>query len=81
MANKPEIKKKERMVEKKKKRETNKTTTLSEKKEEQEMSASNETKVDTRNPCTRYNPFSRQQHGRVTDAHELPHTKKEWAVR
>ena len=34
MANKPEIKKKERMVEKKRKREKNKTTTLSEKKEE-----------------------------------------------
>ena len=34
MANKPEIKKKERMVEKKRKREENKTKTLSEKKEE-----------------------------------------------
>ncbi len=34
MANKPEIKKKERIVEKKRKREKNKTTTLSEKKEE-----------------------------------------------
>ena len=37
-------------------------------------------RLDTRNPCTRYNPFSRQQHGRTTDAQELPHTKKEWAV-
>ena len=34
MANKPEIKKKERMVEKKRKREKNKTKTLSEKKDE-----------------------------------------------
>ena len=34
MANKPKIKKKERMVEEKRKREKNKTKTLSEKKEE-----------------------------------------------
>ena len=46
MANKPEIKKKERMVEKKRKREKNKAKTLSEKlKRRQEMSASNETKA------------------------------------
>ena len=65
------------MVEKKRKREKNKKQHFLKRKRRQEMSASNGTKVDTRNPCTRYNPFSRQQHGRTTDAHELPHTKKE----
>ena len=53
MANKSKIKKKERMVKKMGKKE--KITTLSEKKEE----ASNPgQRLDTRNPCTRYNPLS-----------------------
>ena len=34
-------------------------------------------RLDTHNLCTRYNPFNQQQHGRATDAHKLPHTKKE----
>ena len=77
MANKPEIKKKERIVEKKMKREKNKTT-LSEKKEvARNVSEQRDKGWIIRNLCTRYNPFSRQQHGRATDAHELPHTKKE----
>ena len=78
MANKPEIKNKKnkkRMVEKKRKREKNKTTTLSEKKEK--CQPATRQRLDTRNPCTRYNPFSRQQYGGATDAHELAHTQKE----
>jgi len=55
--------KKERMVEKKRKR------------KRQEMSAAAGQRLDTCNPCTRYNPFSWQQHGRAKDAHELHHTK------
>ena len=78
MANKPEIKKKERMVEKKRKRENNNPKPLSEKKEKCQRATRQ--RLDTRNPCTGYNPFSRQQHDRATDDHELPHTKKEWAV-
>ena len=66
------------MVEKKRKREKNKTTTFSEKKEEaKKCQRATRQRLDTRNPCTRYSPFSRQQHDRATDAHELPHTKKE----
>ena len=63
------------MVEKKRKREKNKPKTLSEKKDKCQRATRQ--RLDTRNPCTQYNPFSRQQHGRATDAHELPHTKKE----
>ena len=37
-------------------------------------------RLDTRNPYTRYNPLSSDNNSRATDAHKLPHTKKEWAV-
>ena len=51
------------MVEKKRKREKNKTKTLSEKKEEARNVSEQRDKGWI--------------HGRATDAHELPHTKKE----
>ena len=83
MANKPEIKKerkkKERMVEKKRKRDKNKTKTLSEKKEEARNVSEQRGKgwIHVIRVHDTINPFSRQQHGRATDAHELPLTKKE----
>ena len=79
MAKKPDIKKKERMVEKKRKREKNKTTTLSEKKEEARNVSEQRDKgwIHVIRVHDTVNPFSRQQHDRATDAHELPHTKKE----
>ncbi len=72
MANKPEIKKKKERKNawwkrRGKERKTNQNHFLKRMRNVSEQ----------RNPCTRYNPFSRQQHGRATDAHELPHTKKE----
>ena len=33
-------------------------------------------RLNTRNPCTRYNPLSRQQHGRAKDAHEPRHNER-----
>ena len=73
MANKPDIKKKERMVEKKRKREKNKTKTISEKKEEARNVSEQREKGWIHVICVQdtINPFSRQQHGRATDAHEL----------
>ena len=56
MANKPKIKKKERMVKKKGKRER-KTTTLSEKKEEASNVSEQRDKGWIYVPCTRYNPL------------------------
>ena len=77
MANKPEIKKKERMVEKKRKREKNKTTTLSEKKEEARNVSEQRDKgwihVIRVHDTTHLAMTTRH----ATDAHELPHTKKE----
>ena len=70
------IKKKEHMVGKKRRKrkakrnnKQTKTTFLKErggKKCQREAGQ----RLDTRNPCTRYNPLSRQQHGRAKDAHE-----------
>ena len=82
MANKPEIKrkeKKERIAEKKRKREKNKTTTLSEKKGEARNVSEQWDKgwIHIIHVHNTINPFSQQQHGRETDAHKLPHTKKE----
>ena len=70
-------KKKERMVEKKRKREKQKT--LSEKKEEARNVSEQRDKAWIHVICVHdtINPFSRQQHGRATDAHKQPHTKKE----
>ena len=64
-------KKREREREKKK-RNNKQTKPLSEKKEEARNVSEQRVKgcMDTRNPCTRYNPLSRQQHGRAKDAHE-----------
>ena len=66
------------MVEKKRKREKNKTTTLSEKKEEARNVSEQRDKgwihVIRVHDTTH---LAVKQHGRATDAHELPHTKKE----
>ena len=77
MANKPEIRKRKNAWWKRKgkERKTNQKTFSTNKKEEARNVS--EQRLDTRNPCKRYHPFSRQQHGRATDAHELPHTNKD----
>ena len=81
MANKPEIKKERTHggKEEEKREKQNKNIFWKERGGKKCQRATGQ-RLDTRNPCTRYNPFSRQRHGRATDAHELPHTKKEWAV-
>ena len=54
--NKPKIKKEERMVKKKGEREKKQQQHFLKRKRRQVMSVSNG--LDTRNPCTRYNPLS-----------------------
>ena len=67
------------LVEKKRKREKNKTKTLSEKKGEARNVSEQWDKgwIHIIHVHNTINPFSQQQHGRETDAHKLPHTKKE----
>ena len=51
-----------------------------EKREKKEESRATKQRLDTRNPCTRYNPFMRYADNNTAgqhDAHELLHTKKE----
>ena len=54
MANKPKIKKKEHMVKKKGKRERKQQQHFLKRKRRQAMGQ----RLDTRNPCTQYNPLS-----------------------
>ena len=62
MAQKPKIKNERRMVEEKRERKQNNDNnkqTFSEKKEEAgNVSEQHDKELDTRNPCTRYNPLS-----------------------
>ena len=78
MANKPKIKKKECMVKKNGKRESKTTTTLSEKKEEASNFSEQRDKGwihVIRVHDTTHLAMTTTWHS--TDAHELPHTKKE----
>ena len=75
-----ERKKKERIVEKERK--TNEKHFLNKQKRGgKKCQRATRQRLDTRNPCTRHNPFSRQLHGRATYAYELPHTKNEQFVK
>ena len=74
MANKPEIKKERTHSGRGK--EKNKTT-LSEKKEEARNVSEQRDKGWIQVICVHDTIQSIQQHSRATDAHELPHTKKE----
>jgi len=69
MANKPEIKK-EKMHGGGKERKTKQH--FLKRKGGKKCQQATRQRLDTRNLCTQYNPFSQQQHGRATDAHKLP---------
>ena len=58
VANKPKIKKERTHGEKEGEKREKTTTTLSEKKEEASNVSEQRDRLDTRNPCTRYNPLS-----------------------
>ena len=60
------------MVEKNRKREKNKPKTFSEKKEKCQRATRQ--RLNTRNPCTRYNPFSRRQGNRRSRT--TPHNER-----
>ena len=67
------------MEEKKKKKKKKGKKNLKRKKR-QEMAASNVTKAGTRNPVYTIQPLSSDSNSGAADGHELPHTKKDWAV-
>ena len=66
-----EKEKKKRKEEQQTNKQTNKTkTTFSKERGGKKCQREAGQRLDTHNPCTRYNPLSRQQHGRAKDAHE-----------